>query len=406
MADYYKLLQVSPEASLDVIKMAYKALMKKYHPDVFEGDKNYAENMTRKINEAYTVLSNPKNRLGYDNKRKTYESSRKEAEDINVGNSSKRSDSFDKSTETKSDSHAPDDYCTQDDVTKRNPIKQEPQRTGCLFGFLGLLFSLIESIFSGIKSLLTIVIVVIIIYLIYTGQLSDLANSLWGNIQDKGNQAVYNVDDMIDGIEKDDPRYTVKEYLNYIKEVDEGGAISCTNNKDLMEKTSSIVSVHSQFNNPNQMGYEMMKEARKFEYQMEKPVYTEKDEKATVNIKLKNMDLYSIFSDTTLQFSDAYYEIATDYSSEEIFSDEDEKELFEKLLNENIKKNDSEKVEFTVQFSLSLNEGKWIISKIDDEIDFLNGTTGNIEKVIDNLLDTGEEALNTDDANKEDKESN
>ena len=36
--NYYELLQVREDASDEVIKMAYKALVKKYHPDTFDGD--------------------------------------------------------------------------------------------------------------------------------------------------------------------------------------------------------------------------------------------------------------------------------------------------------------------------------------------------------------------------------
>ena len=40
---YYELLEISENASDDVVHMAYKALVKKYHPDVYIGDKNFAE---------------------------------------------------------------------------------------------------------------------------------------------------------------------------------------------------------------------------------------------------------------------------------------------------------------------------------------------------------------------------
>lgn len=64
--NYYELLQVSENASDEVIKMAYKALVKKYHPDTFKGDKAFAEEKTKEINEAYDVLSDPVKRQEYD----------------------------------------------------------------------------------------------------------------------------------------------------------------------------------------------------------------------------------------------------------------------------------------------------------------------------------------------------
>lgn len=66
MKSYYEILEVSKTASNEVIKMAYKALVKKYHPDSYVGDKNYADKMIKKINEAYEILSNTEKRNDYD----------------------------------------------------------------------------------------------------------------------------------------------------------------------------------------------------------------------------------------------------------------------------------------------------------------------------------------------------
>ena len=63
---YYEVLQVMPTASPEVIRMAYKALASKYHPDVYQGDKAFAEATMKQINEAYRVLSSPISRQEYD----------------------------------------------------------------------------------------------------------------------------------------------------------------------------------------------------------------------------------------------------------------------------------------------------------------------------------------------------
>jgi len=64
--DYYSILQVSPRASRELIKRAYKTLMfaKKQHPDL-GGDTETAA----RLNEAYRMLSNPAKRLEYDRHR-------------------------------------------------------------------------------------------------------------------------------------------------------------------------------------------------------------------------------------------------------------------------------------------------------------------------------------------------
>lgn len=64
--NYYELLNVSETASASEIKKAYKALVKKYHPDVYEGDKSFAEKKLKEINQAYEILSDQASRAEYD----------------------------------------------------------------------------------------------------------------------------------------------------------------------------------------------------------------------------------------------------------------------------------------------------------------------------------------------------
>ncbi len=58
MTDPYKVLGVSPNASDDEIKTAYRKLAKKYHPDLNPGDK-YAAQKMNEINAAYDQIKNP-----------------------------------------------------------------------------------------------------------------------------------------------------------------------------------------------------------------------------------------------------------------------------------------------------------------------------------------------------------
>ncbi len=53
--DPYKELGVSPDASEEEIKSAYRALAKKYHPDANPQEDNAAEKMNR-INAAYAMI--------------------------------------------------------------------------------------------------------------------------------------------------------------------------------------------------------------------------------------------------------------------------------------------------------------------------------------------------------------
>lgn len=75
----YEILEVSENASEEIIEKAYKVLVKKYHPDLQPIEtKQKAEDKMKKINEAYDVLGNEEKRKEYDKKLRQIRENEKE----------------------------------------------------------------------------------------------------------------------------------------------------------------------------------------------------------------------------------------------------------------------------------------------------------------------------------------
>lgn len=67
MKNYYEILEVSENASFEVIEKSYRTLAKKYHPDMNSGSNSYlSEDKFKELTEAYRILSNKALRAQYD----------------------------------------------------------------------------------------------------------------------------------------------------------------------------------------------------------------------------------------------------------------------------------------------------------------------------------------------------
>jgi len=77
MKDYYRILEVHPEASAEVMTRAYRALVQKHHPDRYHfSDKTRMTVRMQELNEAYETLSDEVRRKRYDRQWKSHEESR------------------------------------------------------------------------------------------------------------------------------------------------------------------------------------------------------------------------------------------------------------------------------------------------------------------------------------------
>lgn len=69
--DPYRELGLTPDASQEEIRRAYRALARRYHPDhAPEGKQREFEEKMKRVNAAYALLSHPERRAQYDHQRR------------------------------------------------------------------------------------------------------------------------------------------------------------------------------------------------------------------------------------------------------------------------------------------------------------------------------------------------
>lgn len=99
--NYYAIMGVTRVAGAEELKLAYRRLALSLHPDRNPGDK-LAESRFKLVNEAYQVLSDPKQRAEYDRERR-------------AGLSQAGTDREPRAREAKATSHGPDEVRSQVD---------------------------------------------------------------------------------------------------------------------------------------------------------------------------------------------------------------------------------------------------------------------------------------------------
>ncbi len=87
---YYDILGISRTAEDAEIKKAYHQMIIAFHPDKYQGDKQFAADKTQEIIDAYKVLRNPIKRNIYDNQlnaQNAAENRARNQKDTNTGTS-------------------------------------------------------------------------------------------------------------------------------------------------------------------------------------------------------------------------------------------------------------------------------------------------------------------------------
>jgi molecular chaperone DnaJ len=142
---YYAIMQVSEHANYKEIRSAFRRLAKKYHPDL--NNSAHAEEMIKKINAAFEVLSDREKRREYDsmcfndNNRLPKQKEENQSENENNKSQINNADNYGKSRKEDEDSSAiPNGYQSvyfniyndnaQDEAGNHNSRKNIRQRIG------------------------------------------------------------------------------------------------------------------------------------------------------------------------------------------------------------------------------------------------------------------------------------
>lgn len=215
MENYYEILNVMNFAEEEVIKASYKALAKKYHPDI---NKSIDPNIIVKINNAYDILSNSVEKEKYDEKLRKYLSEKTNEEYKKSNDGANEYTTYKQNKDNASYSHNYEDYNDGDDDYENDKkpkffivrsilsivitfilgiivssflvvfLSEDGSWSYILYSFFGSMIGfLIRKISGSDKPLLAVfsaIITLMCIVLPYYAYLYDNARALFGNLSD------------------------------------------------------------------------------------------------------------------------------------------------------------------------------------------------------------------------------
>lgn len=329
--NYYDLLEISPNASEEVIKMAYKALVKKYHPDSYKGDLDEAQRIMTDINQAYEVLSDREKRAAYD-------------ETISPSHhSAAEEDAVSEQTKVATTSYSQKPF-----PKKRNPLRR-------------LFFRIAEGIKGAFETILGIVILYLIIGLI-TGNLSKWNSKIVTVAQD----GFFFVSSLVrashtsSSYEEGSAEYAIDQYIQALFEGDLYTAkqLIDSGNEYLMGSTETISDTF-------RMGDATEVELSFLTDDMKNADYTiDAIGDGCYYVVFQTYD-YQVIYEKTMSSLSVYSTV------------DDVLRTMKKELSRS-KKN----LKYGVTFQMLMQNDKWIITDIQERSDFLNALTGNIYKML------------------------
>lgn len=118
MNKYYKILGVTEESTKEEIKSAHRNLLKKYHPDTYLGDKNFAAKKSAEINVAYAQVLADREKNGYAQPKQS-------SQQKNEAKQSKKAKSTPKNEEPKTRRQPYEEPKTEIKVEKENTYQNQ-----------------------------------------------------------------------------------------------------------------------------------------------------------------------------------------------------------------------------------------------------------------------------------------
>ncbi len=154
MKNYYDVLGVDRDAPTEEIRIAYKILVKKFHPDVNLEQRDFFEKKSKELNEAHETLSNPSKREQYDirlndflnNRNDNYQNTQKEEqnrkqEDENLKNQQEKAKQAQKEREEQEEFEQKEreEKRKEKEFEENRAKEHKRQNKNVLYGFLSLI---------------------------------------------------------------------------------------------------------------------------------------------------------------------------------------------------------------------------------------------------------------------------
>lgn len=329
--NYYELLEISPNASDEVIRMAYKALVKKYHPDSYKGDLDKAQKIMAEINQAYEVLSDREKRAVYD-------------ETLSLSwHSLAEEDVVSEQTQVATTSYGQNPF-----PKKRNPLRR-----------------LLSRIAEGIKGAFETILGIVILYLIIgfiTGNLSKWNNKIAAVAQDGFFFVSSLVRDSHTSLsyEEGSAEYAIDQYIQALFEGDLYTAkqLTYSGNEYLMNSTEIISDTF-------RMGDATEVELAFLADDMKNAEYTiDAVDDGSYYVVFQTYD-YQVVYEKTMNSQSDYSTVDDALRAMKMELSKSEKNL-----------------KYGVTFQMFKQNDEWVIMDIQERSDFLNAITGNIYKML------------------------